>query len=340
VPELIAEIEKASGMEGVQRLVELLAELSDCGLLADCAAGERPLTGGSRLRRLMRPRELVLSGAPDAVDRIYRAGAFACFTAPALALMAGVTAAGFAAFAAVVASGEVRPLHVAGQLSVGAAAFLAGRLAVVTLHELGHALTLASFGRRSRRIGFKLILVFPYGFVDTSEGWFEPRRRRIAVSAAGPITDGFLAGACSLVALAGAGSARSVAFQLALGAYLGMLLNLNPMLERDGYHALVDVLGEPDLRRRARAQLTRRLAGRSSSAAEPRSVALYGVATLVWSIVAACFAGAMTLRSADHVIGRPSPLAWALAAIVLVLALVPVALTLVPPLRLRRESAR
>ena len=85
-----------------------------------------------------------------------------------------------------------------GALALGSLAFLGGRLAVVALHELGHALTLTSFGRRPRRIGVKLVLVFPYAFVDTSEAWYEPRRRRIAVSAAGPITDVLLAGVFAL----------------------------------------------------------------------------------------------------------------------------------------------
>ena len=64
--------------------------------------------------------------------------------------------------------------------------FLLGRFLVVAVHETAHGLTMASFGRRVEKAGIKLIAIFPFAFVDTSEAWFEPRRRRIAISAAGP----------------------------------------------------------------------------------------------------------------------------------------------------------
>ena len=85
----------------------------------------------------------------------------------------------------------VRPLRdaVRGRRARSASAalvFLAGRFAFVAVHEAAHGLTMASFGRSVERAGFKLFFIFPYAFVDTSEAWFEPRRRRIAISAAGP----------------------------------------------------------------------------------------------------------------------------------------------------------
>ena len=81
------------------------------------------------------------------------------------------------------------PFVVAQKVGVGALIFMLGRFLVVAVHETAHGLTMASYGRRVRRAGLKLLFVFPYAFVDTSEAWFEPRRRRIAISAAGPISD-------------------------------------------------------------------------------------------------------------------------------------------------------
>ena len=134
--------------------------------------------------------------------------------------------------------------------------FLLGRFAVVAVHETAHGLTMASFGRRVRKAGLKLLLVFPYAFVDTSEAWFEPRRRRIAISAAGPVSDLSLGALFALCCLAlPAGTLRDIFFQLAFAAYLGAFFNLNPFVERDGYQILVDLLREPGLRRRAREQL-------------------------------------------------------------------------------------
>src|SRR5262249_46847844 len=153
---------------------------------------------------------------------------------------------------------------------------------------VAHGLTVASFGRRVFRAGVKLVLVFPYAFVDTSEAWFEPRRRRIAISAAGPASDLTVGGAASLVALGiGAGSGRDVFFQLALAAYIGAFFNLNPLLERDGYHMLVDVLGEPGLRRRSQEWLLAALRGRSKRTADGRTLAVYAGAAFAWSLIMA-----------------------------------------------------
>ena len=55
---------------------------------------------------------------------------------------------------------------------------------------------------------------------------------------------------------------RDIFFNLAFAAYVGGFFNLNPFIERDGYHILVDVLGEPGLRRRAKEQLRAQAARR------------------------------------------------------------------------------
>ena len=55
---------------------------------------------------------------------------------------------------------------------------------------------------------------------------------------------------------------RDILFQVAFGGYVGALFNLNPLMERDGYHVLVDLLREPGLRRRATRHLHEVLSGR------------------------------------------------------------------------------
>jgi Zn-dependent protease len=176
------------------------------------------------------------------------------------------------------------------------------------------------------------VLIFPYFFVDTSDAWFENRRRRIAVSAAGPASDLILGGVFSLCSLRlPAGALRDVLFQLAFGAYLGALFNLNPFLERDGYHILVDVLGEPGLRRRAQAQLRQVVSGRA--AARSHLLTRYALFGLAWSTVAAGFGVVMSLRY-EQTLGRvlPTPLTWGLLFACWVVAFMPVLLALAPPL--------
>ena len=55
------------------------------------------------------------------------------------------------------------------------------------------------------------------------------------------------------------GTTRDVFFQLAFAGYVGAFFNLNPFIDRDGYHILVDYLREPGLRKRAKDQFSRRL---------------------------------------------------------------------------------
>src|SRR5918992_77724 len=98
-------------------------------------------------------------------------------------------AVGIGVFAYLIAGRYGTPFVVASKIGLGGLVFLAGRFIVVAIHETAHALAMASFGRKVERAGVKLLFIFPYAFVDTSEAWFEPRRRRIAISAAGPASD-------------------------------------------------------------------------------------------------------------------------------------------------------
>ena len=233
------------------------------------------------------------------------------------------------------------PFVVANHLGWGGLVFLLGRFAVVFVHENAHGLTMASFGRRIERAGFKLIAIFPYAFVDTSEAWFEPRRRRIAISASGPASDFTVAGVFSLCALLlPPGTIRDIFFNLAFAGYVGGFFNLNPFIERDGYHILVDVLGEPGLRRRAREQLARRLRGEGTSDDSP-VLARYGIFGVAWSVVAACFAIGMSLRyeAAFLKTGVSHVVVYAVMATLWVAFFLPVIVVFARPLQHRARAA-
>ena len=120
--------------------------------------------------------------APAMFDRLYARGGWILFTRVAFVLEALLGIAGLAAFVYLVTGRYGTPFVVAKHVGLGGAVFVAGRFLAVALHELAHGLTMSSFGRRVRSAGFKVVGVFPYAYVDTSEAWFEPRRRRIAIS--------------------------------------------------------------------------------------------------------------------------------------------------------------
>ncbi len=337
--ELVREAESRLGGAGPRQLARLLADLGSRDLLAGPteAPEEREEPRGV-LAWMLKPRQWVWQDAGEWFERLYERGGWILFTRVAFAAIAVLIAAGAPVFAYLIAARYGTPFVVAKKVGLGGLTFVVGRFALVAAHETAHALTLASFGRRVKNAGLKLLLIFPYAFVDTSEAWFESRPRRLAVSAAGPISDLTLAGTFALLCLAQpAGALRDVCFQLAFAGYLGALFNLNPLLERDGYQILSDFLREPALRRRALEQFRRRLAG-GGRATDSERLARYGVFSLAWTMVAALFAAAMSLRY-RKVLGTfvPPALVWALLVGLWMTLFTPVFALVVPSLRQRRR---
>jgi putative peptide zinc metalloprotease protein len=340
LPELITDAEARFGPGGATRLARLLADLGERGLLEGVEGGATT-DGAGGLAKALKPREYEIKGLGRLFERIYLAGGWVLFTRAALAVMAAVGIAGLVTFFYLIARRYGTPFVVAQRIGIGAAVFLFGRFLVVALHELAHGLVVSSYGRRVTRAGVKLMLVFPYAFVDTSDGWFEPRRRRLAISAAGPASDLLVGGVFALGAAFVDGTVRDVLFQLSFAAYVGALSNLNPLLDRDGYHMLVDWLGEPGLRRRARAHLAAVLSGRGRASDEPRALLVYAVAGLAWTVAAVAFVIVMSARYYEILTSlAPPEVVWGVLGAFYLLLFVPVLFMIGRPLleRLRRRG--
>src|SRR6185436_13807860 len=87
--DLVGEAERREGAEGAARLLALLSELADRGLLAGVAGAAEPTAATvGPIRRLARPREKTWAGAGRWFERLYRRGAWRLFTTPALAAIA------------------------------------------------------------------------------------------------------------------------------------------------------------------------------------------------------------------------------------------------------------
>jgi putative peptide zinc metalloprotease protein len=329
---LIGEASARWGADGPARLARLLAELADKGMLSGIES-DPPVPGVSPwLARLLRPRERELPGVPKAMATLYRRGGWLLFTPAALGVLAVIALGGLVAFAALIIGRYGTPFVVAQRVGLGALVFVVGRFALVVCHELAHGLIAESFGRPVARGGIKVAVVFPYVFVDTTDAWFESRRRRMMISLAGPASDVVLGGAFALACLATApGGVRDILFQVAFGGYVGALFNLNPLMERDGYHVLVDLLREPGLRRRATRHLHEVLSGHGPP--DSGRLLAYAIASLVWSVLTVVFAVVLSLRYYP-VLAKLAPpaLVWTvLSAFYLVLAL-PLAVALLRPL--------
>jgi putative peptide zinc metalloprotease protein len=341
LPDLVRRAEDLAGSDGALRLAGLLAELSDRGLLAGSAGSSGQGMPATGWRRLLTPRQRTWSGAGDFFEKLYRSGGWVFLTNPVLVGLGVVAVTGALAFAYLVAGRYGTPFVVAQKVGVGGLVFLVGRLALAALHEAAHALTMSSFGRRVGTAGIKVVLIFPYAFVDTSDAWFEPRRRRIAVSGAGPVSDFSVGGLFALLALAlPAGTLRDIFFQLALAGYIGGVFNLNPFLQRDGYQMLVDLLRQPQLRARAHAQFRRRLAG-GERGPESALLVRYSEFRLAWLALAGMFAVGMSLHYETRFAALlPRPLVWATMGILWIAFFVPVAVEVVGPLLARARARR
>ena len=337
--DLIGVAEQRFGARGPARLARLLADLGERGFLSGVATGATPAVDAPQglLQRMFRSRERTFPGLARVFERLYRAGGWVLFTRPIVIGLATLMVAGLGVFGYLIGARYGTPFVVADKIGIGGLVFLGGRFLVVCVHECAHGLTMSSFGRRVHKAGVKLMFIFPYAFVDTSEAWFEPRRRRIAISAAGPVSDfslGALFAICCLVLPDG--TVRDIFFQLAFAAYVGAFFNLNPFIDRDGYQILVDVLREPGLRRRAKEQFQRRLSGKGVAESDSPVLARYSVLGVGWFALMGFLVIGFTLRykpileqyTAEYVV-------WAVLITLWVGGFIPVIIVLARPLTAR-----
>ena len=333
--DLIGEAEARFGATGPARLARLIADLGERGFLAGVAGAEAASAPAqSFLQRVVTPREKSFRGLGPWFEGLYRRGGWVLFTRPVLWTLAVLCVVGIGVFVELIVGRYGTPFVVADKLGLGGLVFLLGRFAMVAMHETAHGLAMASLGRRVDKAGLKLIVIFPFAFVDTSEAWFEPRRRRIAISAAGPVSDFALGGVFSITCLLlEAGTVRDIFFQLAFGAYVGAFFNLNPFIERDGYHMLVDWLREPGLRRRAREQFSRRLSGKGKRETDSPVLARYSLWGIAWLVLAAGFAIAITWRFVPFLTAQfPDSVVYVVAGTLCLAFFVPVLVVVGKPL--------
>ncbi len=149
-------------------------------------------------------------------------------------------------------------------------------LPIKLVHEIAHGLAVRRWGGQVRQAGVTLMLLMPVPYVDASAATsFPERRARVAVSAAGILTELALAALALLLwTWLDDGLARDIAFVVVVVAGVSTLLfNGNPLQRLDGYYVLCDSLGLPNLGPRSRQwwmdQLRRRLVGGPRTDAMP-----------------------------------------------------------------------
>jgi putative peptide zinc metalloprotease protein len=118
----------------------------------------------------------------------------------------------------------------------------------VVFHELGHASACRYYRCLHGPVGFGLYLVFPVFYVDINDAWRLSRKQRAIVDIGGV----YFQFVTTIVLFFVYMITQSPIFLMAIFlTYLMIFINLNPLFKYDGYWLLSDVVGIPNLRKRA-----------------------------------------------------------------------------------------
>ena len=174
-----------------------------------------------------------------------------------------------------------------------AALALLTTMAVTVAHEFGHGLACKRYGGQVREMGALWIFFTPCLFCNVSDAWlFGSRWRRLVVSLAGTYVD-LLIWVAAVFAWRVSEPTTAVnymAWIVVSTCGLRVAFNLNPLMRLDGYYALSDAVGVPNLRRRARKRLMEYArwilwgAERPKPVPDGRTLLWYGVASWVFAV--------------------------------------------------------
>ncbi|MDR3490451.1 MAG: PqqD family peptide modification chaperone [Gammaproteobacteria bacterium] len=142
-----------------------------------------------------------------------------------------------------------RASHNTGWIIIAA---ISGSMLTIFLHELAHAYTTKFFGRKVANFGIGWFWIGPVAFCDTTDMWLAPAKQRVWVDVAGMLVDSFIGGLACVLALFTSNVILVIFLWLfALYHYLAVFVNLTPIIELDGYYALMDATGKDNLRESA-----------------------------------------------------------------------------------------
>lgn len=127
------------------------------------------------------------------------------------------------------------------------------------IHELGHAAACRRFGGDVRDFGIAFFFLAPAPYVDVTSCWrFPSKWQRITVALAGMYMEFIAAIVAAIIWRCSDDSVtRQICVNLiSLATVTTLLFNLNPLMRYDGYYALSDLLGWPNLAADGRACVT------------------------------------------------------------------------------------
>lgn len=278
------------------RLNQLIVQLETNSLLKGAAPVITPIqeTGlAFRLKRLADAafqREYDWQGADEFFSAFYRRIGWVFFKRTALVAFSVITIIGLVCFVVIEQKERFQLLSLNGSYGAGLFVLFVANLVVLFWHESGHGLTCKSFGRSIRKAGMMFYFGMPAFFVDVSDMWMAARLPRIMVSLAGPVVNVIIGSTIAIiVAMLPPTVWAQALFQAAFVAYIGAMLNLNPLLELDGYYILMDWLETPELRQKSftfvRSSLFDKIQTRGKFTREETIYSIYGILAFVFSVL-------------------------------------------------------
>ena len=121
------------------------------------------------------------------------------------------------------------------------------------VHETAHAFAARHYGANVPVMGVAFMLLYPVLYTDTTDAWRLPRHQRLRIDLAGVVAECLLGAVAAFAWIVlPPGDGRTAAFVLMAVTWVGSIaINLNPLMRFDGYHALSNALGMPNLQSRA-----------------------------------------------------------------------------------------
>jgi putative peptide zinc metalloprotease protein len=345
IADLVVDYFHQFGKFGYDRVVWLVGELRDAGMLTDPARDiyaqvrerlhppAKPVRPG-RWEGTVLMLRLPIRGIDGFVTWLYKHVGFLFYKRAVLLLTVVIAVLGLAAFVANLLGGHDLFAPLGGSVLLGIVALVLAYYVATAIHEAAHALTAKHFGRRVDQGGFMLFYFMPAFYVDTTDVWLEPWWRRIAVSWAGPYSGFTVAGACSILVFLfpHGGLATTLLFKFAVASYFTDALNLMPLLPLDGYYILMDWLEIPQLRQRAlefiKGPMWRMLLDRERFTRREVLFGVFGILAATYSSISIFLAILYWRRRLSPVVTPlwATPGFWAKAAVVVVVGAIAIPL--------------
>jgi hypothetical protein len=263
--------------------------------------------------------DLRLTGACGLVTAAYRRGARYLFCPVAMAFQFLLALAGLVAVLAAIASGQRFALRVSPDqvpIAIGLS------LAAVSVHELAHALVVVRCGRTIDAAGIRLHLGTPACYVESASAVLLTRRQRLIQAAAGVWAEWLFTSVIAIwLWLAPPPQAGPMLHRFVILNAVTIASNLLPFTGLDGAWLLADAVGMPDLSRRARGAVTRRITAmitRQPCNREDSALAAYAAVNGLVAAALLATAGFFWYQLFGSLIGTlagQGPAGWAVLAV-------------------------